>query len=167
MSSNRLAGKLGNRRRLRRRFDVIEHRIGVGDRIFDLLHPRSADDLIDEEEFNRDERLPYWAEIWPSAYVLAQRIAGENGRSSGRPSRLLELGCGSGLAVVTALAAGFDVTAVDYYPAALEFVHVNAQLNGLPRRELASSIGGIILTTCAISTSSLPPTCCTKPTIAG
>ena len=97
-----------------------------------LLHPRSADDLIDEDDFNRDERLPYWAEIWPSAYVLAQRIARENGRSSGRPSRLLELGCGSGLAVVTALAAGFDVTAVDYYPAALEFVNVNAKLNGLP-----------------------------------
>ena len=117
---------------LRRRFDVIEHRISVDNRNFELLHPRSADDLIDDDDFNRDERLPYWAEIWPSAYVLAQRIARENGRSSGRPSRLLELGCGSGLAVVTALAAGFEVTAVDYYPAALEFVKVNAELNGLP-----------------------------------
>jgi ETFB lysine methyltransferase len=118
---------------LRRRFDVVEHRIGVGNQVFELLHPRSADDLIDEDEFNRDERLPYWAEIWPSAYVLAQRIAEQDGSSIGRPRRLLELGCGSGLAVVIALAAGFEVTAIDYYPAALEFVHVNAELNSLPR----------------------------------
>ena len=128
----KLPAQPGHVDELRRRFDVIEHRISVAGRIITLLHPRSADDLIDEDDFNRDERLPYWAEIWPSAYVLAQRIARENGRSSGRPSRLLELGCGSGLAVVTALAAGFDVTAVDYYPAALEFVKVNAELNGLP-----------------------------------
>ncbi len=121
---------------LRRRFDVVEHSIGIGDRMFKLLHPRSADDLIDEDEFNRDERLPYWAEIWPSAYVLAQRIAQESGGSSSRPWRLLELGCGSGLAVVTALAAGFEVTAVDYYPAALEFVKVNAELNGLPAPQI-------------------------------
>ena len=53
---------------LRRRFDVIEHRISVQGRIFDLRHPRSADDLISDEEFNRDERLPYWAEVWPSAF---------------------------------------------------------------------------------------------------
>jgi ETFB lysine methyltransferase len=92
--------------------------------------------LIDDDEFNRDERLPYWAEIWPSAYVLAQRIAPENGGSSNRPRRLLELGCGSGLAVVTALAAGFEVTAVDYYPAALEFVKVNAKLNGMPAPQI-------------------------------
>ncbi len=117
---------------LRRRFAVVEHRLAIGGRTYELRHPRSADELICEEEFNRDERLPYWAEIWPSAYVLAQRIAGEQGVADGRPRRLLELGCGSGLAVMTALAAGFEVTAVDYYPEALEFVRLNAALNGLP-----------------------------------
>ena len=89
---------------LRQRFDVIDEPIAVGGRQFQMLHPRSADDLISEEDFDRDERLPYWAEIWPSARVLAGRVACENGR--GR--RLLELGCGSGLVAVAAARAGFE-----------------------------------------------------------
>src|SRR5262249_30828472 len=115
---------------LRRRFDVVEHRISVQGRIFDLRHPRSADDLISDEEFNRDERLPYWAEIWPSAYVLAQQISVRGGVESGRPKRrLLELGCGCGLATISAQACGFETVAVDYYAEALEFVRLNALLN--------------------------------------
>jgi predicted nicotinamide N-methyase len=120
-------------RALRRRFDVIEHRISVQGRIFDLRRPRSADDLISDEEFNRDERLPYWAEVWPSAYVLAQQISAQGGAESVRPKpRLLELGCGCGLATITAQAFGFETTAVDYYTEALEFVRLNALLNDVP-----------------------------------
>ncbi len=119
-----------------KRFAVVEHRLTVAGKTYELRHPRSADELISEEEFNRDERLPYWAEIWPSAYVLAQRIAAESGEIDGRQRRLLELGCGSGLTVMTALAAGFAVTAVDYYPEALQFVRLNALLNGMPMPEV-------------------------------
>ena len=36
-----------------------------------LLHPASAEDLINEQDFERDERLPYWADKWPSSFVLA------------------------------------------------------------------------------------------------
>lgn len=112
---------------LRKRFDVVEHQISIGGRTFDLRHPRSADDLIDEADFNRDERLPYWAEIWPSAYVLAEHLV----KADGNGRRLLELGCGAGLSTIAALAAGFEVTAVDYYAEALDFVRLNAMLNGL------------------------------------
>src|SRR5262249_55245429 len=88
--------------------------------------------LINEDDFNRDERLPYWAEVWPSAYVLARRIAEERQAESDRPKRtLLELGCGCGLAAIAAQAFGFDTAAIDYYPDALEFVSLNAELNGL------------------------------------
>ena len=118
---------------LKRRFDVVEHGITIADRLFDLRHPRSADDLIREDDFNRDERLPYWAEVWPSAYVLAQRIAVEGQAESDWPKRtLVELGCGCGLAAIVATAFGFDTTAVDYYPEALEFVRLNAELNEIP-----------------------------------
>src|SRR4051812_11335262 len=65
------------RERLHGRFRVIEQRISIAGREFTLEHPRSADELIDETEFNKDERLPYWAEIWPSAFVLAERISAE------------------------------------------------------------------------------------------
>jgi 2-polyprenyl-3-methyl-5-hydroxy-6-metoxy-1,4-benzoquinol methylase len=139
--------------RLRGEFDVVEQGVAVGDFRFEMLHPRSADDLISEDEFNQDERLPYWAEIWPSAYVLAGRIAKfrnaqrpsqrwcpqplglDNGKHVSAVPRLLELGCGCGLAVMAALAAGFSVTAIDYYPEALEFVRLNALRNGLPAPE--------------------------------
>src|SRR5262249_42735872 len=90
----------------------------------------------------RDERLPYWAEIWPSAYVLAARIAGGtlattlSQKEREKSARLLELGCGCGLAVIAALVAGFSVTAIDYYPEALEFVRLNALRNGLPEPKI-------------------------------
>lgn len=106
---------------LRRRFRVAESAIPIGERAVDLLHPASADDLISEEDYIRDERLPYWAEPWPSGLVLARAIVSRHGR--GR--RLLELGCGAGLVAVAASIAGFDVTATDYYDDALGFAWLN------------------------------------------
>lgn len=122
--------------RLRQRFDVVKHRLAIGSRTFEMRHPRSADELIDDKAFNRDERLPYWAEIWPSAYVLAERISQAAAQRDGRPLRLLELGCGCGLTAVAALATGFAVTAIDYYSDALEFVRLNALLNELAGPEI-------------------------------
>jgi predicted nicotinamide N-methyase len=111
---------------LRRRFDVVSANIEVAGRTFELFRPRSADDLISEEDFDRDERLPYWADVWPSSIVLAERVAAEAG--GGRS--LLELGCGVGLVAVVAASVGFDVTATDYYAEALEFARLNGRHNG-------------------------------------
>ena len=49
---------------------------------------------IDPVSFAEDERLPYWAELWPSAVALA-RYAIQHLDLTGR--RVLELGCGLGL----------------------------------------------------------------------
>ena len=38
-----------------------------------VAKPLSAEDLIDEDAYAKDERLPYWAELWPSGRVLAER----------------------------------------------------------------------------------------------
>jgi predicted nicotinamide N-methyase len=111
---------------LRRRFDVVSATIEIAGRTFELFRPRSADDLISEEDFDHDERLPYWADIWPSSIVLAERMAAEIG---GRRS-LLELGGGIGLVAITAASVGFDATATDYYAEALEFTRLNARHNG-------------------------------------
>jgi predicted nicotinamide N-methyase len=111
---------------LRRRFDVVSVNIEIAGRTFELFRPRSADDLISEEDFDRDERLPYWADVWPSSIVLAERVAAESG--GGRA--LLELGCGVGLVAIAAASVGFDVTATDYYTEALEFARLNARHNG-------------------------------------
>lgn len=107
---------------LRRRFRVVETEFEVGRARIALLHPASAEELISEEDFARDERLPYWAEPWPSARVLAARVL--EGRGDGRP--LLELGSGAGLVTAAAALAGYDVTASDYYEDAVAFARVNA-----------------------------------------
>jgi ETFB lysine methyltransferase len=111
---------------LRRRFRVVDTTVCVADRILSIIHPASAEDLIDERDFERDERLPYWAELWPSARVLAEHILATrgNGRS------LLELGCGAGLVTTCASLAGFRVTASDYYEHAVRFARVNSERNG-------------------------------------
>jgi predicted nicotinamide N-methyase len=106
---------------LGRRFRTTESVLLIGNRKVTVLHPESADDLIDEVEFERDERLPYWADIWPSARVLASYIA----RLDGRGRSLLELGCGAGLVATAGVIAGFRVCATDYYEDALQFTTVN------------------------------------------
>jgi len=115
-------------RSLAERFHIVTQSITVGNRPFEFFKPRSADELISEEDFNRDERIPYWADIWPSARVLADRLTNLDGHSR----RYLELGCGSGLPSVVAASRGFEVLATDYYDDALEFTRLNARHNGLP-----------------------------------
>jgi predicted nicotinamide N-methyase len=112
---------------LRRRFELAETRLEVGGRRYELLRPRNVDELISEEDFAVDERIPYWADCWPSARVLAERIAG----STVAGGRLLELGCGIGLVSLAAAAAGFKVLATDYYADALQFTAANAERNAL------------------------------------
>jgi predicted nicotinamide N-methyase len=110
---------------LSRRFRVVETPVRLLDRTISILHPASAEDLIDEKDFERDERLPYWAELWPSAHVLSEWMLGMRGE--GRT--LLELGCGSGLVSTCAALAGYDVTVSDYYDDAMLFAQANAQRN--------------------------------------
>ena len=93
--------------------------------MYRITHPVSADDLIDEEDFDRDERLPYWAELWPSAVALARYLSE---RDLGG-TRVIELGCGVGLPTILALAQGAEVLATDHYEAALEFTAYNAHAN--------------------------------------
>ncbi|MBV9772607.1 MAG: methyltransferase domain-containing protein, partial [Gemmatimonadetes bacterium] len=94
----------------------------------DVLLPRAADELIDESDFDEDERLPYWADLWPSARALARRLLD----GPAPAGRVLELGCGVALPSLALLSRGADVLATDYYDDALRFARVNAERNGLP-----------------------------------
>lgn len=112
---------------LRRRFRVTETQVALGQTSVTLLHPANTDELISEEDYLRDERLPYWAEPWPSSFALARHLVSDDslvGAGAGR--RMLELGCGAGLVASAATLAGFNVTASDYYEDALRFARVNA-----------------------------------------
>lgn len=107
------------------RFDLTTSSVDVDGQPFSIVHPKDAEGLIDEAAFNRDERLPYWADIWPASIALARTVIGLHGE--GRS--LLELGCGVGLVAAAALRAGFDVTASDYYDEALAFARMNGRSN--------------------------------------
>jgi predicted nicotinamide N-methyase len=110
---------------LSRRWASTTELVAVGDQQWTLFKPANADHLISEADYVLDERLPYWADLWPSARVLAATLLQEDGR--GR--RLLEMGCGVGLATIAAMQAGFDVTATDYYEEALHVTRGNAARN--------------------------------------
>ena len=107
------------------RFAPVERSIPVRGREYRMWCPPDVDSLIDEEAFRADERIPYWANVWESALVLAEEVAVLEG--AGR--RFLELGCGLGLPAIVAVHRGFAATASDYEEAALEGVRFNADRN--------------------------------------
>jgi predicted nicotinamide N-methyase len=110
---------------LGRRFQLANSQITIAGKQIFLLHPQSIDALLQDAETDPDDRLPYWAEIWPSARVLAERIVA----TPANRRHLLELGCGVGLVSIAAAQAGWSVLATDYYAEALEFAAVNAAQN--------------------------------------
>ncbi|HET7583652.1 MAG TPA: methyltransferase domain-containing protein [Gemmatimonadaceae bacterium] len=115
------------RRDLERRFVLSTARVRCGAHDVEIAKPRSAEELIVEEDFERDERMPYWAELWPSAVVLADVVAGGGASiapASGK-ARALELGCGLGLVTLAAMHAGWEVLATDWYEDALRFTAYN------------------------------------------
>ncbi|HST16058.1 MAG TPA: methyltransferase domain-containing protein [Gaiellaceae bacterium] len=91
-----------------------------------LLRPAVPEELIDEEAFDEDEFLPYWAELWPAATALAaalpETLAGV---------RVVELGCGLGVPSLVAAGRGAEVTALDWAEDAVSLLRQNAARNGL------------------------------------
>lgn len=110
---------------LERRFRTSVADATVGKRTFSILKPANSDDLIREEDFVLDERLPYWADVWPSSIVLAEKLL----ELDGEGKNALELGCGVGLSTLAATSAGFDVLATDYYEDALDVTRANVFRN--------------------------------------
>jgi predicted nicotinamide N-methyase len=106
---------------------AVESVVSLGHRELTIVRPRDAEELLDEDAFDRDEFLPYWAELWPSGLALAGAIGG-------RPvagSRVLELGCGLALPSIAAALAGARVLATDWSPEAVALASWNARRNGV------------------------------------
>jgi predicted nicotinamide N-methyase len=110
---------------LTRRFRTSIEDATIDARTFSILKPANADDLIREEDFVKDERLPYWADVWPSSIVLAEKLL----ELTGVERTALELGCGVGLSTLAATSAGFDVLSTDYYVDALDVTRANVFRN--------------------------------------
>ncbi|MDR0787292.1 MAG: methyltransferase [Gemmatimonadota bacterium] len=94
----------------------------------ELVLPAAPEELINEADFELDERLPYWADLWPSARALARWVLEE----PDLPPTAVELGCGVGLPSLALLSREVETLATDYYGDALLFAGENARRNSLP-----------------------------------
>jgi predicted nicotinamide N-methyase len=103
--------------------------IPFGRLTIELLRVAEVDSLLDrlpKVQFRSDERLPYWADLWPSSLALARYLWQ---RVDLQGLEVLELGCGLGLAGVIACRKGATVTFTDYEADALAFARYNALRN--------------------------------------
>jgi ETFB lysine methyltransferase len=113
--------------------------IRVGPELFEMATCRGAEALLDDlaaadpaSVAVRDERLPYWTEIWPSALAVAGRVIETGPAWTGK--RVLDLGCGLGLAGVAAGRCGAAVCLCDLDLRAVRFAALNwaANVGGAP-----------------------------------
>jgi predicted nicotinamide N-methyase len=109
-----------------------EIEVAIGRHRLRLLTPADPDELLNHLESPEAATRPhladpYWAKLWPAATHLAEALIREPFPPG---TRVLELGCGSGLAGLAALATGCDVTFSDYVPLTVELALENAARNG-------------------------------------
>jgi predicted nicotinamide N-methyase len=111
--------------------EIVHEQVVVEGRTFLIRKPNETDRLLDHPAvraaFAADEYMPYWADLWPAARMLAKAILREDWAPG---LEALEIGCGLGLPGIAALARGLRVTFSDYDATALRFAAENARANG-------------------------------------
>jgi predicted nicotinamide N-methyase len=125
--------------RIQRRFPTVTATVRFGTLEFPFTRVADPDRVLDEvaEEEDLRERLgairnveplhlPYWAELWDSAAGLGQHLCREN--SVGPNVKVLDLGCGQGLAGCVAAGLGASVLFADLEAPALMFARLNSLL---------------------------------------
>ncbi len=110
---------------------IVREQVVVDGRTFVISRPDETHRLMDHPfvhaAFQADEYMPYWADLWPAARMLAKVIV----REIWPPGlEALEIGCGLGLPGIAALLMGLRVTFSDYDAMALRFAADNARANG-------------------------------------
>lgn len=116
------------------RYQCAVENLTIAGTQFSLLRVADSNALLeamDPATFLEDERLPYWSEIWASSVSLASWCLTS---PLLRGKRVLELGCGVGLAGIAAARAGAAVDLSDYEEDALLFARYNA-LQNVPEKK--------------------------------
>jgi ETFB lysine methyltransferase len=114
------------------RFSTSTEHIACDGAEWTMLVVRDTNVLVDAitpSDFARDERLPYWAELWTSSIALARHVR-RRADLSGRT--VLDLGCGLGLTGIAEAQAGASVVMTDYDEDALAFSRWNLEANLAP-----------------------------------
>ena len=141
--------------RIRRRYETIDETITIGPLRVPFTRVKDPDVVLDRlaDEADRRERatgtrldeiqhLPYWAELWDSAYGVAERlVARSTGWGIGDPKRVLDLGCGMGLTGAVAAHLRAEVMLADLEAEALLFAQYNASAAGDARLVARPDLG--------------------------
>ena len=130
-------------------YQVKQERVaiaGVEDLVIRSLLDKQqfADPQGDAERLGISSSLwPLFGLLWPSGSHLASRLGA---RAVRKTDRILEIGCGLGLASLVGHRAGADVTASDCHPLAARFLARNLVLNDLgPMKYRHGQWPGVVL----------------------
>jgi 2-polyprenyl-3-methyl-5-hydroxy-6-metoxy-1,4-benzoquinol methylase len=109
---------------------VAETTVRVAGQTIQLVKPVEPDRLLDDPEVvawnEAEDYMPYWAYLWPGAFLLGEALA----RGSFEPgTRALEIGCGLGLSGLVGVSLGLNVHFTDHDRTPLRFVEASAQAN--------------------------------------
>jgi predicted nicotinamide N-methyase len=135
--------------RIHQAYETVDEIIPIGPLRLPFTRVKNADDVLDmvASEIDRREKetgvrddevehLPYWAELWDSAYGVAERVVARSTSWGLTKHRVLDLGCGMGLSGAAAAAVGADVVLADLEAPALLFAHLNTLRYGSRTRQL-------------------------------
>ena len=116
---------------------VVVTGLEFGGRPVRVVRPADPDRMLDDpavRQWNqRDDYMPYWAYLWPGAFLLAEAVVREPwpaAEEASAPLEAIEIGCGVGLAGLAALGQGLRVCFTDYDEAPLHFVARSVEVNG-------------------------------------
>jgi predicted nicotinamide N-methyase len=114
-------------------YPVVRTRVSLPGGDVALYTVRDLEHLVDRDALLRgEEEPPYWAHLWTGAVILARHVA-KWLDVAGR--RVVDLGCGLGLAGLAAARGGADVLFVDHAPPATTFALASARANGFTRAQ--------------------------------
>lgn len=113
------------RQKLERIYEIEPYVLRIAEKDFQWLRIQNTDRLFEDllakapdDPDLEDERMPYWADLWPSALGLSQYLLRE--KTMQPEQTVLEIGCGLGLCGLVAASLGAQVTLSDYMLEPLE-----------------------------------------------
>ncbi len=116
------------------KFKTEKRELSIGQLTVNIEVVENIDELFNElvsrddnDPEVKDERIPYWAELWPSSLILAKYL--EQHPTLVKGKRVIELGCGLGLSGIVAGMLDAKVVMTDYQQDALDFAEKNWKRN--------------------------------------
>jgi len=113
-------------------YQVKVETVTIGDHAFEMRSLKDRQQYDDPDKIAHKAGVsaaswPLFGVVWPSGIMLADVM--DSYPLAGL--RVLEVGCGLGLASLVAHRHGADITASDYHPLAAQFIAHNSKLNQL------------------------------------